>query len=315
MSTGNKELDRNVKTFKKYRNLLKELTAKNVKLKYRNSWLGILWSFIQPLLQMIVLSVVFGGIFGKSNKHVVCFPVYLFTGRLLFSFFTSSTKQAMTSFRRNASIIKKVYVPKYMYPLSSIFSNFVTFAISLLCLICVWIFFKLTGISGGSNLHITPYVFMSVVPMFLLLIFCTGVGLILSVIGVYFRDVEYIWDVLTQLLFYMVPIVYPFQRITGHWTRILIKINPLYSMIEMFRQSVLYGYMLSPKLFAYAAVVSFATLAVGVWIFNGKGERNEVFIMNFKEIHSNTEFLSTYPRACSCRKKLIVTFIEKRQGH
>lgn len=154
MSTGNKELDHNVKTFKKYRNLLKELTAKNVKLKYRNSWLGILWSFIQPLLQMIVLSVVFGGIFGKSNKHVVCFPVYLFTGRLLFSFFTSSTKQAMTSFRRNASIIKKVYVPKYMYPLSSIFSNFVTFAISLLCLICVWIFFKLTGISGGSNLHI-----------------------------------------------------------------------------------------------------------------------------------------------------------------
>lgn len=121
MSTGNKELDRNVKTFKKYRNLLKELTAKNVKLKYRNSWLGILWSFIQPLLQMIVLSVVFGGIFGKSNKHVICFPVYLFTGRLLFSFFTSSTKQAMTSFRRNASIIKKVYVPKYMYPLSSIF--------------------------------------------------------------------------------------------------------------------------------------------------------------------------------------------------
>ena len=102
MSTSNQELDRNLKTFKKYKNLLKELTAKNVKLKYRNSWLGILWSFIQPLLQMIVLSVVFGGIFGRSNKHVICFPVYLFTGRLLFSFFTSSTKQAMTSFRRNA---------------------------------------------------------------------------------------------------------------------------------------------------------------------------------------------------------------------
>lgn len=181
MSTSNQELDRNLKTFKKYKNLLKELTAKNVKLKYRNSWLGILWSFIQPLLQMIVLSVVFGGIFGRSNKHVICFPVYLFTGRLLFSFFTSSTKQAMTSFRRNAGIIKKVYVPKYMYPLSSIFSNFVTFAISILCLICVWIFFKLTGISGGSNLHITPYVFVCVVPMFLLLVFCTGVGLILSV--------------------------------------------------------------------------------------------------------------------------------------
>lgn len=271
-TNANEELNHSVKMFKKYKNLLGELTRKNVKLKYRNSWLGIFWSFLQPLLNMIVLSVVFGSIFGRHNKNIVCYPVWLFSGRLLYEFFSTATKQAMTSFRRNAAIIKKVYVPKYMYPLSSIFSNFVTFAISLLCLICVWIFFKLTGISGGSNLHITPYVFMSIVPMFLLLIFCTGVGLILSVIGVYFRDVEYIWDVLTQLLFYMVPIVYPFQRITGHWTRILIKINPLYSMIEMFRQSVLYGYMLSPKLFAYAAVVSFATLAVGIWIFNKKSD-------------------------------------------
>ena len=271
-TNANEELNHSVKMFKKYKNLLGELTRKNVKLKYRNSWLGIFWSFLQPLLNMIVLSVVFGSIFGRHNKNIVCYPVWLFSGRLLYEFFSTATKQAMTSFRRNAAIIKKVYVPKYMYPLSSIFSNFVTFAISLLCLICVWIFFKLTGISGGSNLHITPYVFMSVVPMFLLLIFCTGVGLILSVIGVYFRDVEYIWDVLTQLLFYMVPIVYPFQRITGHWTRILIKINPLYSMIEMFRQCVLYGYMLSPKLFAYAAVVSFATLAVGIWIFNKKSD-------------------------------------------
>ncbi len=108
--------------------------------------------------------------------------------------------------------------------------------------------------------------------MFLLLVFCTGVGLILSVIGVYFRDVEYIWDVLTQLLFYMVPIVYPFTRITGHWTRLIIKINPLYSMIEMFRQCVLYGYMISYKLLLYATVVSFLTLAIGVWIFNKKSD-------------------------------------------
>lgn len=75
---------------------------------------------LQPLLNMIVLSVVFSGIFGRSNKGVICYPVFLFTGRLMFDFFTSSTKQAMTSFRRNAGIIKKVYVPKYMYPLSSI---------------------------------------------------------------------------------------------------------------------------------------------------------------------------------------------------
>lgn len=258
--------------WKKYQNLLKELTMKNVKLKYRNSWLGIFWSFLQPLLNMVVLSVVFGGIFGKKSDYIVCYPVFLFTGRLLFSFFTTSTKQAMTSFRRNQAIIKKVYVPKYMYPLSSIFSNFVTFAISLLCLIAVWIFFRVTGISGGSGLYMTWHVFECIVPMALLLVFSTGVGLILSVICVYFRDVEYIWDVVTQLLFYMVPILYPLQNIKTPWIQIVIKINPLYSMIELFRQSVLYGQWLSWKLLAYAAVISFATLFIGIWFFNKKSD-------------------------------------------
>lgn len=273
MSTNQKEeLTHTVTMFQKYKNLLKELTVKNVKLKYRNSWLGILWSFFQPLLNMIVLSVVFGGIFGKHSKYIVCYPVFLFTGRLLFSFFTTSTKQAMTSFRRNQAIIKKVYVPKYMYPLSSIFSNFVTFAISLLCLICVWIFFKATGISGGDGLYITWHALLCIVPMFLILVFSTGVGLILSVLCVYFRDIEYIWDVVCQLLFYMVPILYPLQNITTPWIQIVIKINPLYSMIELFRQCVLYGYMMSGKLLLYATVVSFVTLGIGIWFFNKKSD-------------------------------------------
>lgn len=273
MSTNQKEeLTHTVSMFQKYKNLLKELTVKNVKLKYRNSWLGILWSFFQPLLNMIVLSVVFGGIFGKHDKNIICYPVFLFTGRLLFSFFTSSTKQAMTAFRRNQAIIKKVYVPKYMYPLSSIFSNFVTFAISLICLVCVWIFFKLTGISGGDGLYITWYVFLCIVPMFLILVFSTGVGLILSVLCVYFRDIEYIWDVVCQLLFYMVPIIYTLPSITTKWIQYVIKINPLYSMIELFRQCVLYGYMMSGKLLLYATVVSFVTLGIGIWFFSKKSD-------------------------------------------
>lgn len=266
------ELNHDVDMFKKYKNLLKELTMKNVKLKYRNSWLGILWSFFQPLLNMIVLSVVFGGIFGKKSDLIVCYPVYLFTGRLLFSFFTSSTKQALYSFRRNQAIIKKVYVPKYMYPLSSVLSNFVTFAISLLCLVCVWIFFKVTGFNGGSGLEINGYALLFFVPMIFLLIFSTGVGLVLSVLCVYFRDIEYIWDVLTQLLFYMVPILYHLNTIDTPWIQIVIKINPLYSMIELFRQCVLYGQMMSWKLLLYAAVVSIVTLAVGILFFNRKSD-------------------------------------------
>ncbi len=272
MGIKNGELNYTVTMFKKYKNLLGELTRKNVKLKYRNSWLGILWSFIQPLLYMIVLSVVFGGIFGTNRKDIICFPVYLFTGRLLFSFFTTSTKQAMTSFRRNQAIIKKVYVPKYMYPLSSILSNFVTFAISLLCLICVWIFFKTTGIQNGDELHVNGYVLLCWIPMVLLLIFSTGVGLILSVVSVYFRDIEYIWEVMCQLLFYMVPIIYHLNRITTPWIKNIIKINPLYSMIELFRQCVLYHQIMSWRMLGYAAVVSFLTLIIGIWFFNKKSD-------------------------------------------
>lgn len=258
--------------FSKYRNLLGELTRKNVKLKYRDSWLGIFWSFLQPLLNMIVLSVVFGNIFGSNREHIVCYPVYLFTGRLLFDFFTSSTKKALTSFRSNAPIIKKVYVPKYMYPISGVLSNFVTFAISILCYICVWIFFKVSGVSGGDGLTINAYALLFFIPMAILLVFVIGVGLILSVLQVYFRDVEYIWDVFCTLLFYCVPIIYPLQNITRHWTEFLIKINPLYSMLELFRQCVLYCQPMSWKLLLYALAWAFGTLFLGILIFNKKSD-------------------------------------------
>lgn len=271
-------LDYNVKNFKKYQNLLSELTRKNIKLKYRNSWLGIFWSFLEPLLNMVVLSVVFGGLFGKHSKYIVCYPVFLFSGRLLYDFFNTATKQAMISFRKNAAIIKKVYVPKYMYPLSSIFSTFVNFAISIICYICVWFFFKFTGVSGGAGLTITWRIVFFFIPMLLVLIFSTGVGLILSVLEVYFRDIEYIWNVLTRLLLYMVPILYPLEKISSKWITVIIKINPLYSMIELFRQSILYGDtvmfggLFSWKLLLYATVVSIATLLFGIIIFNWKSD-------------------------------------------
>lgn len=258
--------------FDKYKYLLRELTRKNVKLKYRDSWLGIFWSFLQPLLNMVVLTVVFGNIFGADRKNIVCYPVYLFTGRLMFEFFTSSTKKALVSFRSNAPIIKKVYVPKYMYPVSGILSNFVTFAISIACYICVWIFFKATGIQGGSGLTINGYALLFFIPMAILLVFVIGVGLILSVLQVYFRDIEYIWDVFCTLLFYCIPIIYPLQQIRQDWTEILIKINPLYSMLELFRQCVLYCMPMSWKLLLYSLFWAFGTLFVGILIFNKKSD-------------------------------------------
>lgn len=275
-----KELNHDVAMFKKYFNLLSELTRKNVKLKYRNSWLGVFWSFLEPLLNMIVLSAVFGSMFGKHSIYITCYPVYLFTGRLIFDFFTTSTKQSMVSFRRNSAIIKKVYVPKYMYPLSSIFSTFVNFAISILCYICVWIFFRTTGMSGGAGLTISWRVLFFFVPMILVLVFSTGVGLILSVLEVYFRDIEYIWNVATRLIMYLLPIIYPLKKLEdkSDVLPLIVKANPLYSMIELFRQSILYGDdvvfkgVFSWELLLYATVTAFGALIVGIIIFNWKSD-------------------------------------------
>lgn len=258
-------------TFKQYRSLLRELTRKSIKLKYRDSVLGIFWSFVQPLLNMIVLSVVFSSILGKRG-NIICYPVYLFTGRLLFEFFTTSTKAALMSFRTNAPIIKKVYVPKYIYPLSSILSTFVNLAISLLCFICVWIFFRFTGISGGEALVLNGYALLFFVPLLLLLIFTTGVGLILAVFQVYFRDIKYIWDVFCTLLFYAVPIIYSIDTITSKWTRTLIEINPIYHITELFRQCVYYGKPMDMDLLLGASAWAFGSLLLGIWIFNKKSD-------------------------------------------
>lgn len=258
-------------TFNQYKSLLRELTKKSIKLKYRDSVLGILWSFIQPLLNMVVLSVVFSSLLG-GRKNFTCYPVYLFTGRLLFEFFSVSTKTALLSFRSNAPIIKKVYVPKYIYPLSSILSTFINLAISMLCLICVWIFFKLTGISGGSDLFLSPYMLLFFIPVALLLVFATGIGLILSVFHVYFKDIKYMWDVFCTLLFYMVPIVYSVDSIKSTWTRTLIEINPLYHIIELFRQCVYYGKPMDIKLLLVATAWAFGTLLIGIWIFHKKSD-------------------------------------------
>lgn len=258
-------------TFRQYRSLLRELTRKSIKLKYRDSVLGIFWSFVQPLLNMIVLSVVFSSILGKRG-NIVCYPVYLFTGRLLFEFFTTSTKAALMSFRINAPIIKKVYVPKYIYPLSSILSTFVNLAISLLCFVCVWIFFRFTGISGGESLVLNGYALLFFVPLLLLLIFTTGVGLILAVFQVYFRDIKYIWDVFCTLLFYAVPIIYSIDTITSKWTRTLIEINPIYHIMELFRQCVYYGKPMNMDLLLGASAWAFGSLLLGIWIFNKKSD-------------------------------------------
>lgn len=259
----------------KYRFLMQEIVRKNVKLQYRNSFLGIFWTFLQPLLTTMVLVFIFGTIFGKSNDGVVCYPVFLLTGRLLYEFFTQSTKRAMRSIRNSASVIKKVYVPKYIYPLANVMSNFVTFMISLLVLVVVMVFFLIQG--NYPDLHLSWYILLSIVPILILCVLCLGVGLILSVLNVFFKDIEYIYEVICMMLFYATPIMYKLDTLSNSGINSavlqILKLNPLYSIIEMFRSCVLYCEMWNWDYFIYAIVSSVVILVLGLVIFYKKQDK------------------------------------------
>lgn len=266
------EIKKKLTSYSKYKYLLIELIKKNIKLKYRNSWLGMFWTFLQPLLNMVVLAMVFSNIFGKSTDGVVCYPIYLLSGRLVFEFFTQSTKKALRSFRENASIVKKVYVPKFMYPLSGVLSNYVTSSISFVVLLAVTLLFKITGMGNGGDIQFGWHVLLIFVPLLILLIFSIGVGLILSTMAVYFRDIEYIYEVFCTLLFYLMPVVYNVGKITNRYVNAIIRIDPLYSITEMVRQCVLYGEMLSWRSIVYSLCWALAVLGLGIFIFYKKSD-------------------------------------------
>ena len=265
-----------IKNFNRYRYLLGELAKKNIKLKYRRSYLGILWTLIEPLLTMIVLSVIFGELLQRNGRDAafegVPFPVYVLTGRLLYSFFSSSTNSAMKSIRTNGGMIKKVYVPKYMYPLSGILSNFVIFLISLVVLVGVMVFFM---VSGTYEAPMNWYMLLSVVPLINLLMLAVGTGLILATLCVFFRDIEYLWSVLLMLIMYCSAIFY-FASSLGPQKQALIRANPLFGIIHNFRRA-LFGQPFDMTLLAYTFGVSIVAMGVGMFVFYHK---QDTFILN-----------------------------------
>lgn len=246
-----------IENFKKYRFLLYELVKKGVKLKYRRSYLGILWTLLEPLLTMIVLSIVFGTLFGNKDPK---FPVYILTGRLMYSFFSSATSGAMKAIRTNAGMIKKVYVPKYIYPLSSVLFNYIIFAISLIVLVAVAIVLKV---------YPSVYMLQAVVPLFLLLVTAFGVGMILSTMAVFFRDLEYLWSVGLMIVMYASAIFYYPEKILTSGFGWILKFNPLYLLIHNFRQAV-FGMPMNMRYLAASIAFAIVSVIVGLAFFYKK---------------------------------------------
>lgn len=255
-----------IKNFLRYKYLLLELVKKNIKLKYRRSYLGILWTLIEPLLTMMVLTLVFGTFFGNNDEQ---YPVYILAGRLLYSFFSSASKAGLKSVSGNAGMIKKVYVPKYIYVLSAVISNFVTFVISLIILV---------GVGAVLNVQPTVYLFQSVISLLILFVMTMGISMILATLNVFFRDIEYIWSVFTMLIMYASAIFYQPDRVINTGNGWVFNINPVFMCISNFRNSVLYGCPINMQYCVTSSIVAVLLLLVGIVLFNKQQDKFILYV-------------------------------------
>jgi len=214
--------------FKRFRHLLFLMVKRDFTTRYRRSVLGILWSLLNPLLTMLVLTLVFSTIFRWDIPN---FPVYLLSGQLVFSFFSESTTLAMGSIIGGAGIIKKVYVPKYIFPVSRVLSSMVNLFFSFIAFLFVVFVTR-------APLHWT--MILVPIPILYTLVFSFGVGLLLSSLAVFFRDLTYIYGIMITLLTFLTPLFYPVSMLPDR-VFYLIHLNPLFHYVTYFRTLALDG--------------------------------------------------------------------------
>lgn len=239
----------------KYKWLLQELIKRDLKIKYRRSVLGYLWSILNPLLMMAVLTIVFSSFFRFDIEN---YPVYLLTGQLLFTFFSEATNMAMNSIILGASLIKKVYIPKYIFPISRVLSCFTTMLFSLIALCIVMI---ITGAEFYLTIVLLPLVLLY------FLVFSIGVSLVLSVMVVFFRDIQYLYGVFLTALTYLTPIFYPVS-ILPEMVKKYILYNPLCIYIELFRKIMMYGQWPTMWEHFICGLIAIVSLIIGIKVFN-----------------------------------------------
>lgn len=242
---------------KKYKFLLRELVIKGIKLKYRRSYLGMIWSLLEPLLMTIVLTVIFGTLFNNNDPT---YPLYILCGRLLYTYFSQATNVSLRSIRANASMIKKVEVPKVLYVLSVLIYNFIIFLISLIVLF---------GVAIVVKVYPTLNILMIWLPLVLLFFLALGIGLLLATIGVFFKDMEYLWSIIMTIIMYASAVFYYPERMLGSDIGWILQFNPLYQIIDMFRCCI-FGEPLSTFGVCYAIVFTLLSVVIGCGIFNKK---------------------------------------------
>ena len=253
-----KRLGLHLKDFWRYRYLLYNLISRDFKLKYRRSMLGVAWSVLNPLMMCGVMVVVFGNLFADRGNGIENFPVYLVIGQLMFTFFRESTTMAMSSVMSNAQLLRKVYIPKYIFPLEKTCFGLVNYLFSFIALIIIMVITR-------TPLHAT--VLLALYPILTLFVFSLGVGLVLSTMVVFFRDVIHLWEVFTTVLMYFSAIFYDPAQFGNVYLEALIGFNPIYWYIKGFRQTVLYGEGLPLNTVLVCGICAVVMLAFGLFVF------------------------------------------------
>lgn len=254
-----------ISAFVRYHFLISQLVARDFKTKYKRSVLGVLWSFLNPLLTMVVQYIVFSTLFKADIDN---FPVYLLTGIVCFNFFSEATGMSLTSITGNASLITKVYMPKYIYPLTRTMSSAINLLLSLIPL------FLAVLVTGE---RVTPAFLLLIFGIVCLFFLSLGVGMILASGMVFFRDTQFLWNVVSMLWMYMTPIFYPETIVPAKFMPIY-KLNPLYHIIRFFRIVLMNGVSPEPRAYLLCAISCLVPLLLGVVIFKRTQDRFVLYV-------------------------------------
>ena len=252
-------------TFTDYRFLLGQLVGKEFKVKYRRSILGIAWSLISPLLMMVVVSAVFSFVF---RFNIEKFPAYLILGQIMFNFFSESTQFSLLSIIGSGQLIKKVYMPKCIFPLSRTVFSACNFLISFIPAIIVLAYYR-----------VVPTASILFLPLFFLyyFIFTFGTGMILATAEVFLRDVQHLYGVLLLALGYITPIFYPVESLSPKM-QFLLNFNPLYHYIKYFRNVLFYHQCPTIEENAICLAIAIVTLLIAIIFFERKQKKFILYI-------------------------------------
>ena len=254
-----KDMATNTATLKKDIFIINSLITKDFKIKYRRSVLGILWSVLNPLLMMIIVAAVFSYIL-RGDDSIPCFPMYLILGQVLFNYMASATGSGMGSILGSAGLIKKIRVNKIIFPVQRVLFELINFAISLIAVVLVWIYYR-------HSVPVTPNVIFLPLVVFYVTLFSTGLAFILSAAAVFFRDVLHIWGVIITAWTYGTPIFYPISWLSPELAT-LMQFNPMYQYITYLREIILYGNTPSMSLNLVCLAIGVVTFFVGLAVFN-----------------------------------------------